>query len=225
MGRDMTEISQPHSEIIRECFKKYRPRKIIETGTYQGIGSTKLIASLIRDLQIEDSKFYSIECNEGFYQDAKVNLTAHGMQDFVILMKGLSVPKSLLPNESETQEKIERALLTDGIKVDHAEVKLGSVLYSKEAQTDGQEDLLGYIIKKGCFNPDFVLLDSAGHIGSIEFEYFTRILTYPCLIGLDDTKHIKHFESKETMLSDSNRFEILYESSEHTGSLIAQFTP
>lgn len=221
----MTEISHFHAEIISACFKKYLPRRIIETGTHQGIGSTKVITSLIRDLQIEDSKFYSIECNEAFYQDAKVNLTAHGLQDFVILMKGLSIPRALIPTEAETQAKIEKAILTEGIVLDHnKEVARGAVLYSKEAQTDGQEDLLRYIIKKGCFNPDFVLLDSAGHIGSIEFEYILTLLTYPCLIALDDAKHIKHFESKEMMQKDS-RFQILYESSEHTGSLIAQFTP
>lgn len=221
----MTEISHFHAEIISACFKKYLPRRIIETGTYQGIGSTKVIASLIRDLQIQDAKFYSIECNESFYQDAKINLAAHGLQDYVITMKGLSIPRLLIPTAAQTEEKIQRALSTEGIVVDHnKEVSLGAVLYSKEAQTDGREDLLGYIIKKGCFNPDFVLLDSAGHIGSIEFEYILTLLTYPCIIALDDAKHIKHFESK-VMIQNDSRFQILYESNEHTGSLIAQFTP
>lgn len=220
----MTEISSQHAQIIKDCFKKYTPRKIIETGTYIGIGSTKLIASLIRDLQIEDAKFYSIECNEGFIKEAKHNINVRGLLDYVTIIKGLSVPRNLIPTEIETQEKIKKALSTEGIKVDHKEVQLGSSLYSKESKTDGLDDLLGYLIKKGCFNPDFVLLDSAGHLGSIEFDYLLRLLTYPCLIGLDDTRHIKHFESRESILKD-NRFEILYETSEHTGALIAQFTP
>lgn len=221
----MTEISQHHASIITECFKKYTPRKIIETGTYQGLGSTKVIASLIRDLHIQDAKFYSIECNEAFLNQAKINIAAHGLMDFVTPIKGLSIPRALIPTEAQTEAKIQKALSTEGVVVDHnKEVAMGAVLYSKEAQTDGQEDLLGYIIKKGCFNPDFVLLDSAGHIGSIEFEYILTLLTYPCLIALDDARHIKHFESKVMMQNDS-RFKILYESNEHTGSLIAQFTP
>jgi hypothetical protein len=59
---DLTKISQESdfARSIREIFTKYRPTKIIETGTYLGTGTTSVIASTLRQLNLNDTRFYSI---------------------------------------------------------------------------------------------------------------------------------------------------------------------
>lgn len=221
----MTEIGLGHSENLKRFMTEYKPKKIIETGTYMGIGSTSLIASLIRDLDIEDAIFYSIECNRDLHDIALRNLYSGGYKLLVTLLYGLSIPRDLLPSDGEIQEIMKKALDTPGIIVDHSgNIKQGSVFYSKETKCDGPEDVLGELITRGGFDPDFVLLDSAGHVGTIEFKYLISILRKPCAIALDDANHIKHFQSKKIVLSD-NRFKVLFESNDHTGSILAMFTP
>lgn len=225
MGRDMTEIGSGHAENLKRFMTEYKPKKIIETGTYMGIGSTSLIASSIRDLKIKGSQFCSIECNRDLYDIAAINLHLNSLKVFVNLIFGLSIPRELIPLDGEIQEIMEKALSTPGIIVDHSgDVKSGSVYYAKETKCDGPEDLLGDIITRLGFDPEFVLLDSGGHVGTIEFKYLISILRKPCAIALDDANHIKHFESKKIVLSD-NRFKVLFESNDHTGSILAIFTP
>lgn len=225
MGRDMTEICPQHVAILRSFLMAYKPKNIIETGTYVGLGSTIEIANYLKNSKIENSIFYSIECNRELYLKAISNSQSHGISDVVIFVNGISVPRKLLPNDHEIMEIAKKALSAEHIKTDHGEdLKKTAVLYSKETKCDEKDDWLGEIIKVMRFNPDFVLLDSAGHLGFIEFQYLLSLLAHPCAIGLDDTNHIKHYQSKEMILKDS-RFNVLFMNNDYTGSLIAQFTP
>jgi len=70
--------------------------------------------------------------------------------------------------------------------------------------------------------PDLVLLDSAGHIGFAEFEYFRKLLVGTCLLVLDDTMHVKHNRSMKYMDANPDRFKFLYRSTEKFGFCVAQ---
>ena len=72
--------------------------------------------------------------------------------------------------------------------------------------------------------PDFVLLDSAGHMGIIEFDYFLSLVRGPCTLMLDDTRHVKHHPSLQRMKADP-RFVIELESPEKFGFVLASFHP
>jgi hypothetical protein len=75
------------------------------------------------------------------------------------------------------------------------------------------------------YQPDFVLLDSAGHLGHLEFVYTTSKLRGRCFIALDDTNHVKHYQSVLDMKQDPKRFRIVAESKEKFGFCIAEFNP
>src|SRR5207248_1789299 len=98
-------------------------------------------------------------------------------------------------------------------------------LYHRETDFPGvQDDMLGRCIKECNGRPDFVLLDSAGHIGYQEFSYLVKLLEGPCVIALDDVYHIKHHKSLQQIQSDP-RFNILALSREKFGFCFVEFSP
>ncbi|HWP40459.1 MAG TPA: hypothetical protein VNL70_05990, partial [Tepidisphaeraceae bacterium] len=103
-GRDLTLIDthSAFADAIRTLFAQIRPRRIIETGTYLGTGTTTIIASALRELGIDDAQFLSIEVNPRHLNKARENLARAGLS--VELLHGLSVPRELLPSI----EQIER---------------------------------------------------------------------------------------------------------------------
>jgi len=52
-----------------------------------------------------DTKFYSVECNPEHHRQAVENLSRSGLIDFVRPLHGVSVPRSLLPDESAIREE------------------------------------------------------------------------------------------------------------------------
>jgi hypothetical protein len=84
------------------------------------------------------------------------------------------------------------------------------------------DDLLGGCLREFGGRPDFVLLDSAGHMGHIEFAYLLSQLTGPCHIALDDIRHIKHHRSFRQIQSNP-RFELLVSSNEKFGFCLANY--
>lgn len=223
---DLTKI-ETHSEfsrVIAELFKKVRPRKIIETGTYHGTGTTKIIASLLRDLGIDYGKFFSIECNREHYDTARRNLAKEGLQRFVRLRHGLSLPTELLPSCELIREKYVNRVSETGIFVDHEE-GLRTARYHAETDFNSiDDDCLGECLATFSNRPDFVLLDSGGHVGNVEFNYLVDRLAGPCYIALDDIGHVKHCRSYRQICRDP-RFEVLTTSSEKFGFCLTRFVP
>ncbi len=223
---DLTKISQESdfARSIRDVFTKYRPKKIIETGTYLGTGTTSVIASILRQLNLNDTRFYSIEVNPQNVAQAQYNLTQAGLAPLVRLCHGLSVPRSVLPTVEQIEEACVRNIEFDDIFVDHREHNRAT-LYYQETNFDGvEEDLLGKALNAFEDRPDFVILDSAGHMGFVEFSYLLEKLKGPCIIALDDVYHIKHHKSFSQLKRDP-RFQVLADSREKFGFCIAQFTP
>lgn len=223
---DLTQIEYEgqFARSIRDHFVLHKPKRIIETGTYHGNGSTRIIASLIKEIPIKEAKFYSIECNEVNVEIARENLSKSGLIDYVDILSGLSVPKEMIPSEHDIRNKIHAASLSK-VKLDHEQdPSNGSKYYLKETERFVIDNMLSEVLSEFDDSIDFALLDSGGHIGKIEFEYLISYLKTPCFIALDDTRHIKHFESRKIIQNDK-RFEIINDNEEKFGSLICKFTP
>lgn len=206
---------------IEELFSQIRPKKIVETGTFLGTGTTTVIAGALRSLGL-DSTFYTIEVNPAYCARAKEHL--HSQNFNVTVLNGLSVPRSSLP----TIEQIQKATVTniefDDTFVDHKADVRAEKYYEESNFRQVPDNLLYHCLKSFDFRPDFVLLDSAGHIGNIEFNHLVGFLQGPCYIALDDIYHIKHRKSFEQIQSDS-RFKLITSSREKFGFCIAKFTP
>lgn len=217
--KDMSLIADEFCCKIEDLFVEFKPKRIIETGTYLGNGSTELIASLIRDIPIENAEFHSIECNDAYQQAAQRYLRDEGLSDLVHFWSGLSIPSKLLPTIGEIDAK-----LCD-IKAhrDHP-IGLEGIRYTKEVREFKDDNMLEKVINSLSGKPDFVLLDSAGHLGGIEFLYLLSLLKDECFIALDDINHVKHFETFK-YISKSELFEVIATGDEKFGYAITKYTP
>lgn len=207
---------------IRKLFSEIRPRKIIETGTYLGAGTTTIISRALEALGIRDAVVYTIEVNPQNYARAKEYFAANKMN--VQALNGLSVPRSMLPDRDQIARRTITDVDYDGIFVDHKEERRVELYHGETNFPQVEDDLLYKCLERFDFRPDFVLLDSAGHIGSIEFDYLIENLQGECYIALDDIYHVKHHRSFQRIQSDP-RFEVITASKEKFGFCIARFTP
>lgn len=221
---DATEIplTSQFSEELTKIIVDSKPHVVLESGTYKGEGSSRIIVNALGKLSgIRD--FYTIEVSEEFSKKAITTLRHNCATNvYVCVMQGLSIPKSLLPTGEEIQLRVDEAKLA-GVQVDH-NGKDEVYYYSKETNIpEGvfMEDLIGNILHH---KPEVILLDSGGHIGEIECKYVVEKLNWPCFLCLDDTKHIKHYKSLKNLKADS-RFQILVDSNEKYGFAITKFTP
>ena len=207
--------------LIKGAITTYRPTSIIETGTYHGEGTTRIIASTLKELGLK-CDFRTIECNKANYELAQANLKAAGLDAYVKLNLGVSLPQCLLP----TKEKIKALTVDSDLKVfvDHPEESRVDTYYSETHAPDLEHDLLGKFIADVNYRPGMLLLDSAGHTGHAEFNYAIEMLEDLCIVALDDTNHIKHAKSAEQIAIDP-RFALIGKTDEKYGSLVAIFTP
>ncbi len=212
-------VSEFGSRIL-QLFGEIRPRKIIETGTFLGTGTTAIIGAALRYHKIERAEFYSIEVNRQYFERAHSNVQQQRIN--VQLLHGLSVPRSLLPSVEQIQKDFVDQKI-DGIYVDWNEAQR-AVAYHQETDHAVADDLLGRCLERFQYAPDFLLLDSAGHLGYIEFRYAIEKVRARCHLALDDTNHVKHYRSVQEMKADP-RFKILHESPEKFGFCIAEFDP
>lgn len=221
---DLTSV-QGESEFARridELFARIRPRRIIETGTYLGTGTTATIASALQQVGLNDAVFFSIEVNPVHYRRAAANLERYGQA--VRLLHGLSLPRALLPTLDQIEQAYVRTVEADQVYIDHPPQDR-AIRYHRETDfPDLPDDLLGRCLDEFGGRPDFVLLDSAGHMGYAEFRYLIDRLRTPCYIALDDTRHIKHHRSLLQVRGDP-RFEVWVDSPEKFGFCIARFVP
>ncbi len=224
--KDLTAVGKESEfgSAIHSLFKEIRPKKIIETGTYLGTGTTTIIAGSIKRIGIENAAFLSIEVNPLHIRHAYFNLQNNGLIENVKLLHGLSVPRRMLPTMQEIKDRTVENIEFEDIFVDHKEHERAMNYYRETNFSDVPDDILGKSLAQFQNKPDFVLLDSAGHIGYVEFQYLIQLLEGPCYIALDDIYHIKHHKSFLEMKSDP-RFEIIVDSKEKFGFCIAKFNP
>jgi len=201
--------SQELREDIKYVIGRYRPKHIIETGTYMGLGSTSAILYGLKEADIKGFSFISMESNPDFYKIAKQNLDEE-YNGSLVLMNKVSVPRNLLPSKVD---HVPDNIITDHIDPQH---------YTKEVPRGVEDNGLLAAMMLLEFAPDLVLLDSAGHLGTIEFEYLLTLAIEPFILILDDTLHRKHYKTMEKIKADPIRFEILKESKNKFGHAIIQ---
>lgn len=225
-GHDLTEVSgdSEFATSIRALFSQHRPKRLLETGTYLGQGTTATIARTLDELGIESGRFLSLEVNPSNHRTARKNLSEAGLSHRVDLVNALSVPRDMLPTLEQIDEWTRRNIAYDDIFVDHAEHERAKLYFQETHFESVPDDGLRKALKVLEWRPDFVLLDSGGHMGNVEFNYLLELLEGPCFIALDDVFHIKHRRSLEQIQTDP-RFELLTLSHEKFGFCIARFDP
>lgn len=199
---------------IKNTVQTYGCKRIIETGTYCGLGTTSALLSGMSD----DASLYTIEASKNNWKKAVNNTKDSGKK--VHCLHGLSVPYAMLPTEKDIELLVEKHIDLD-VFVDHEDSNRISLYYT-ETPVGLQDDLLRKAFSLHNNMPDLLLLDSAGHIGKIEFNYALSLLNTSCVFILDDTQHIKHHLSVEHMKKDF-RFKIVKESTEKFGYVIAEY--
>lgn len=192
---------------------------VVETGTYTGQGSTRMFASLVAG---SGGHVHSIECNPNLLALAQSNL--RDVSHVVTLHAGLSIPVSKLPTSDDIRRICGEARECL-CYIDHPP-GLRVMGYTKETSyfdpTSMQDDLLVKLVTQHA--PDIIYLDSAGHMGFVEFTHLLEsgCVTKKCIIALDDVYHVKHFKSRRAAEVD-NRFQLIENSSERFGWAIYAF--
>ncbi len=211
------------SRALTSLIATHQVRRVIETGTYFGTGTTRTIARAL-EAGGPGGVCYSIEVNPRHHFIALQHLRRDGHLGVVRPLLGLSVPRAMLP----TPAAIAKATIDDvagsNVIVDHDEHDRVARYLAETANPGVPDDLLAYALQCVDYAPDLVLLDSGGHMGFVEFQYLLKRLTAPTLIALDDIRHVKHEKSWAFIRRDP-RFTVLVESGEKFGFGIVRFSP
>jgi hypothetical protein len=212
MSVEGNEFKKEISKIIH----KRRPVKLLETGTYLGTGTTLIIAKELEKLN-QYYQFFTIESNPNFSKQAINNLRNFSK---ISVCNGYSVPKNLLPSINDLKQLLNE-LKDEDIYVDFKDHEREEC-YMREVNHNVPDDFLNICLRFMGYSCDMIILDSAGHMGFIEFEYVLSLLKSSCIFVLDDVYHIKHHKSLKLMKEDK-RFNILSLSKEKFGFCIAEY--
>lgn len=186
-------VGESYEKFIQSIIKKYNIESIVETGTYDGMGSSQILAKM-------DLPFDTIECHGMNFIASKVNLESFG-NTRVHHAYSLSLNEMLEFINNDEWTNNPQKMIELGVKFDHDNPRW----YYKHELNDvvskpPQEDLLMKLIT----NPErqLVFLDSSGGVGLLEFQ---KVIGLPKeilrekVIMLDDVNHIKHYRSVEWM--------------------------
>jgi len=176
-----TEFQNTVDKLVNE----HEFNEIVETGTYNGLGSTQVFAKT-------NKYVFSIECNYNNFLNASRNLA---MYDNVCVIHGLSLKR----------ERLITALLEEDFDIDTTyDSKHPKSFYMREiSQTVVVENALELFCKNK--RKQLVFLDSAGGVGYLEFKSFMSIgdvFLENKILMLDDINHIKHKRSVEFLLKE-----------------------
>lgn len=199
------------SSTIEDLIKRFFIEEIIETGTFNGLGSTSVFAKTgIKVITIES-------CFEHF-QQAKENLKEYkNVELHHALSLSLKEMEKFITEDDIYQSDL---VLSGRLAIDGGQSGSSQNFYLNEVRGfSGEkasiEDLLFNLIN----NPkkQLVFLDSAGGVGFLEFKKFmsmeSEYLKNKILV-LDDVSHVKHYrsvvflnnENYNVVVSDDGRF-------------------
>ena len=187
-------------DAITCLIKQKKLKKIIETGSYMGLGTTKAI----NDALVGDETVYSIEVNPKFHKEAIKN-NSNSIINFLL---GLSIDKPSIPYDYSFD-------VPDNVFVDHVDSNR-NLLYRQEVNHKVPDKMLLYALEKIDFKPDLVILDSAGHLGYIEYKYLMKYVSNDFYLALDDTNHVKHYNT----CLDLVNYDCIFETNQGFGSKI-----
>ncbi len=207
---------------VRLIFEQTVPQTVLETGTYNGLGSTTVFARTIMNCGFS-TKIVGIEVNPIYAAAARANMAVEGFANITI-WEGLSIRRDELP----TKEEVERFLQEmDALNIpcDHPPQTRVESYMREIPEKIVTDNLLRTLIEQE--KPDFILLDSAGHLGYLEFNATTETLQKigkSAFVALDDILHVKHCNSLDRMMEDPRYF-IYSCGMERNAWAIARFEP
>lgn len=200
-------ISMVDSPDLREALGRIREevQVVIETGTHQGTGSTRILAECLPQAQIQ-----TIEASEENYQIAVKNLSKFPN---VRCRLGTSVWAHEAEEFMAGDPALQNHQSIEGVYIDKVDVD-GAALaawYLAEVRGAGAvQNYLPYLIAKFAENKKLIVLDSAGGIGWLEFQVVVReMINQEFYLLLDDTHHLKHYRSVEYAAKNPEEFEVV----------------
>ncbi len=231
-------------EVITKLLQEGKVKSILESGTFNGLGSTTMLCELITKNNITLNHFYTIEVEEPMYQQAILNLQKY---PFVKPLWGMSLSKEDCLNFIDNDEAINNHEKYPDIFIDSTENpkefykneiegSLSIKISAKKKITDTitsffQKPSIKNAVPQDCFKKyipqiendcPIILLDSAGGVGLLEFQTVMSIMKdKPFYLILDDVHHLKHFRSLE-FVRKNNSFNILAENLEQ-GWVVAKY--
>lgn len=197
---------------------------IFETGTFQGDGSTRLLASIFDKSGVK--KLITCEVDKSNFDIAKNNLKDY---DFVECRLGLSVSLDEALAFLDTDGAINNHEKFPHIYID--DLKDPKAFYSNEVKgrlldKDNQKIVEDNLINEILPNLNGTLLvnlDSAGGIGFLEFKSVFSLVKdrEKFFILIDDTHHLKHFRSKQFI--EQNEFFTVLADDPLDGWMLAEY--
>lgn len=174
---DINLKSEEFEQVVNMLVNEYDFDEIVETGTFNGLGSTSVFAKTGKYV-------FTIECNKENFETATRNLQQY---ENVCVIHGLSLNRDTLIKHLLHQEfDIETTYDSDFPKS----------FYMREIN---QQVVVENALDVFCNNDrkQLVFLDSAGGVGYAEFLNFMNYNTDNKILVLDDIDHIKHKRSVE----------------------------
>lgn len=213
MSTVITKNTRFASYII-ELIKERMIRRVLETGTHKGTGSTQIFLEAFRRARINDYELVTLECNPKLAEEARRNLAGTKVQ----VMNCLSVPRYLLPSPQALKDEWEMAK-KNGIDVTPGQP--GD--FYRETNFDVPDRGLLRALNIFSETPELIFLDSCGGLGFIEFTTLMIYLQESCIMAFDDSSHIKHYKTLRYIRGNSD-FQILREDpDERFGWFVADY--
>lgn len=182
--------SQLFIDTVNNLIKKHSLTEVIETGTFNGLGSTKVFAETgLNVISLEScKKHYDAACeNLKDYSNVKIlNASSLPLADMRTFIEEDTVYKSEL-------------VFTKKINVDggsNARSFYLQEIYGFDGVEPPEDNKLWDLINNNT--RQLVFLDSAGGVGYLEFQQFMKLdpdKIKTKILLLDDIFHVKHYRS------------------------------
>lgn len=214
--------------LITSWFENDAPSYVVETGTYQGLGSTTFLAQNFPPVKAPIA-FHTIEVSPVFSKNARKNLARF---PFVQVHEGLSVNQQSAIDFVQNDVAILQHQNYPEIFIDDVQAPQAFYLRELQGQLQAtkarrgpiQDDLLHTLLNPIREQAPLIVLDSAGGIGFLEFQTVLELMNgQEFSLLLDDIHHLKHFRSWERVQQDA-RFTVQGHHSAH-GWALARFKP
>ncbi|MFH2138514.1 MAG: hypothetical protein ABII88_08395 [Candidatus Omnitrophota bacterium] len=205
------------SQLLQDVVVEEKIKCVVETGTYQGLGSTTFIAESFPKSSPPEI-FVTIETNWQSWREAKKNLLHF---PFVKCLWGQSVRQKQALDFISNDEALINHRDYEDIFIDVVTNPVGfytqecrgairkisiknypHYFFNKILNYDGEGLLEKWLQLFKNRNP-LIVLDSAGGIGMLEFMIMKETMgDQPYIVLLDDIHHVKHFRSVQQIKLD-----------------------
>ena len=212
-------------QYFAEFLAKYKVKAAVETGTFYGSGTTTRLWRAARKVA-PSATITTIECNKKYFNDARTYFAKAGLTTHLQPLLGVTVPKFMLLSLAEIEAQFvrrESEFGELGAPLDHAPENRVKAYFKESHAPDVEHGVLDKVIQASSTPIGLFVLDSAGHLGRVEFHYllglalqFPAKFSRPFCIMLDGTSHCKHLRSLQFVKKQPG-WKVLRESTDRFG--------